>query len=186
MKSYLKRVESKSTEVVDSDTGEILTGTTNEKHILIQGRENFFMTYFSIVGLYKELTGLQIKMLGWIMAYEMLPARNQIVLTSTVIEEIAVGIGSTFNSVKHSIKPLVAKNILIKKNTSKRDGVYHINPEYFWKGASSERRAALDYVLRIKTASSSRNQVNDLPVEPFIEEPIVVNNNQFAKLFNFD
>ena len=74
-----------------------------------------------------------------------------VVVTSGVKEKIAKDMGISVSAVNCALAPLVEKNILYRDEDSskRRDGVYYIHPEYYWRGSLVERKKVLRIALEM-------------------------------------
>lgn len=141
-------VTSKDT-IIDHETGEVIKENINYKRILLKTKEDFFYTYSSVIGLYKDLSGAEIKILSWLMLNQSNLGNNLIIINKYVKEKISIDMGISIYTVKNSVKPLVEKGFLIKEG-SMRSGTYLINPEYYWKGDYASRTKTLRLMLEVK------------------------------------
>lgn len=132
---------------VDTETGEMLQTTMDVKHhkIVVDDRETFAFQYSSIMGVFKELSGRDIKVLTYC-SLNSERGTNRISLTKVITEEIATIYDTSYNSVKNSITVLKKKMILMPLGS----GTYRINPRYYWKGSSDERKKTMKYILEIE------------------------------------
>ena len=133
---------------IDTDTGEVL----DEKTIsyLVENDKDFYVTYCKVLGLLKDMKLGEIKTLAWLVSTSHFN-NNMVVVTSGVKEKIAKDMGISVSAVNCALAPLVEKNILYRDEDSskRRDGVYYIHPEYYWKGSLVERKKVLRIALEM-------------------------------------
>jgi predicted transcriptional regulator len=139
--------------VIDSDTGEVLKENTSYKHILLRTKEEFFFTYSSVIGLYKNLSGSEIKILTWLIMNQSNVSNNLVIINKYIREKISIDMGIGESTIKNSIKPLMEKGLLIKQG-GKRSASYFINPKYYWKGDYKMRTKSLKMMLELKLDES--------------------------------
>jgi hypothetical protein len=146
--TFLKTTNTSSEIITDMDTGEVVDVQVKTNKIIVESSKQFFYTYCKVLGIMKKLTGAEIKIISWIMGN--IPFNtNKIVLTKGIKEQMSRDMGVSEASIKCSIPNLVKNKMLIKESGS-RDGIYMINPDYYWKGNAQTRYKELKYVLELK------------------------------------
>jgi len=145
---FLKTVHSEVTNTVDTDTGEVIDTTIKTDKIVVDSKEAFFITYARVLGLYKDLSGVQIKVLSWLILNQTSFNSNRVTVTKVIKELISEQMCISFSAVNNSIKPLVDKGVLIRQGSA-RSATYLINPLYYWKGDLGERKKELKFLLEV-------------------------------------
>ena len=117
---------------MDIDTGEV----TNITEILVTKTDfNFDKVWTSQLAAILDLAGSKpIKILAWFI--EGRDHENMIIGTYA---KIAEKVGCSVDSVKVTIKILLAEGVVSKVQT----GVYRVNPDLVWKGGHGRRQAIL-------------------------------------------
>ena len=135
--------------VVDTESGEVL----DEKTIsyIIESEKEFYMTYCKVLGILKDMKLGEIKTLAWMVSHTTFND-NTVVLTGGIKRKIAEDMAISESAVNNALAPLVAKGILYRSEDVKvrRDAIYYINPEYYWKGSMENRRKMLKLVLELQ------------------------------------
>ncbi len=135
--------------IIDTDTGEQL----DEKTVsyVVEDEKDFYITYCKVLGLLKEMKLGEIKTLAWLVSTSHFN-NNMVVITSGVKSKIANDMGISVSAVNNAILPLVENGILYREENKggRRDGVYYIHPEYYWKGSLAERNRVLKVALEIE------------------------------------
>jgi hypothetical protein len=146
MKIKTQLVESKDN-FIDPETHELLDTVSDvrKEKIVVDSREQFALYYSSIIGALKDLNGLDVKLLMYCTMNSSYNT-NMISLTNPFLKDAARTYGSTVGSIRNSITRLCNKNILIKEGS----GAYRINPRYFWRGTTAERKRTMKYVLEVE------------------------------------
>lgn len=129
-----KQIQSTYKQIIDKDTGELLSQEV-EKHFVAQIKsDNFFMCYFENLAPFYGLKHLSdVKMLACLC--ELAEFNTGVVQLSTKIRKIIsekTKIGLT--NMSRNIKRLVESDLI-----SEEDGQVTINPAVFWKGSIKER-----------------------------------------------
>ena len=134
---------------IDTETGEVLDEKTI--HYIVENEKDFYITYCKVLGLLKDMKLGEIKTLAWLVSTSHFN-NNMVVVTSGVKKKIAHDMEISVSAVNCALAPLVEKNILYRDNdsASRRDGVYYIHPEYYWKGSLAERNRMLRIALEKK------------------------------------
>lgn len=142
-KTHLKN---RITDRVISEDGEVL----DEKTInyIVENEKDFYITYCKVLGLLKDMKLGEIKTLAWLVSTSHFN-NNMVVVTSGVKKKIAQEMDISISAVNNALAPLVEKEILYRDSDSgnRRDGVYYIHPEYYWKGSLAERKKMLRIAL---------------------------------------
>lgn len=149
-KSFLKtRITDR---IIDTETGEQL----DEKTVsyIVENEKDFYITYCKVLGLLKDMKLGEIKTLAWLVSTSHFN-NNMVVVTSGVKQKIANDMDISVSAVNCALAPLVEKNILYRDSdsSSRRDGVYYIHPEYYWKGSLTERNRVLRIALELNKES---------------------------------
>lgn len=134
---------------IDTDTGEVMDEKTI--HYIVENEKDFFITYCKVLGLLSGMKLGEIKTLAWLVSTSHFN-NNMVVVTSGVKKKIALDMGISISAVNNALAPLVEKDILYRDSdsSSRRDGVYYIHPEYYWKGSLAERNKMLRIALEMK------------------------------------
>lgn len=140
------RLQQRHRESVVGEGGEVLDQTTDT--YLVETEKEFFLFYCKAISLFKDLKLVEIKLLAWMLGSCGFNS-NRVVITSGVKEAISKEMGIDTQSISNALPKLVKANVLYRDNNGRRDGVYYIHPEYFWKGDISERNKKLKYVLEL-------------------------------------
>lgn len=104
--------------------------------------------YPDVLGLLDELDKVSIKVLTHC-SLICTPNTNMVALTLPFIQQIAKSSKLSVQTIRNSIVKLSKKNALIPMGSA----TYRINPRYYWKGNSSERKKTMEYILRIECPS---------------------------------
>jgi hypothetical protein len=103
-----------------------------------------------MVGLYKDLTGVQIKVLSWLIINQTSYNTNLVAITKHIKKMISNDMNISESAVSNCIKPLIVKDILLRQGSA-RSATYIINPKYYWKGTRDGRKANLKFTLTLET-----------------------------------
>jgi len=132
-----------------SEDGEVL----DEKTVsyVVENEKDFYITYCKVLGLLKDMKLGEIKTLAWLVSTSHFN-NNMVVVTSGVKQKIAKDMDISISAVNKALAPLVEKEILFRDKDSsvRRDGVYYIHPEYYWKGSLVERAKVLRIALEMQ------------------------------------
>lgn len=133
--------------IVDANSGEILTTKTNtSKRIILREDANFFFMFEYIKGVYKHLTGVQLKLLIWFV-FEVSINEVKVVINKNRLDELALELDSTYNTLKIGLSKLVELGILVRVGR----GTYSLNPVYAWKGSLYKRSNKIIELVRADT-----------------------------------
>lgn len=150
MKPYLKAVKERLTEQINTETGEILDSSLKIHEIVVDSEKDFFLMYSHILGILKNLTGAEIKLLTFIMFKHITP-EGYFCNTKLFRESVVKNAGIAEVTVLRSLKGLLEQKIIFKGTDR---GVYYIHPQYLWKGTSNSRNKQLNFILKYERDNS--------------------------------
>lgn len=132
---------------IDRETGEVFDQDIEVKHhkIVVDDREAFCFNYLSFLGTIDELDKVSIKTLFYCNFYCQWNT-NMIALTKVVVEDMELKLGIKFQTIKNSISRLKKAGALIHLGAS----TYRVNPRYFWKWDTTERKKTMKYILEFE------------------------------------
>ncbi len=132
---------------IDPETGELLDTEVDvkTKTILVETKEQFAFTYSSIIGALKNLTGADIKMLTYI-CLKAEYNTNIVVLVKPFLLKLSEEVDLSVETLKASVTNLKRQGVIIPLGS----GAYRINPRYYWRGDSTERKNKLKFVLEVE------------------------------------
>lgn len=143
MKSHLRSKLIQVTEVIDSETGELLDTTTKHHSYLANSKEEFMLLYVNMLPIFIGLSG---------------PAKSvyaYLLMRYSSGFEFEIGGGSrTLIAKETSLNPSTVANTLteLKESNllySQTKGIYRINPRYAFKGSSIDRNKALKVLIEL-------------------------------------
>lgn len=132
---------------INPETGELIDTDVDIKTqtILVESKEQFAFTYSAIIGALNKLTGADIKMLTYI-SLKAEYNTNVVVLIKPFLQKLSEEVDLSVDTLKASIANLKKQGIIIPLGS----GAYRINPRYFWRGDSTERKNKLKFVLEVE------------------------------------
>ncbi len=157
-KPYLKKGKD---DKIRNEKGEIIDEKTY--HYLVDNEQDFYIVYCRLMSILSEMSECEIKTVSWIAA-NMQFNKNMIVLTSGVKQQAATDMKVSVSCISNSIPGLVRKGVLYRETGSdgRRDCIYYLSPEYFWKGERGERRKALKLVLELRMDGAATTEEDRL------------------------
>ena len=134
----------KTKETLDFTTGEVIHKEILRKHV--ENKEQFMRTYTKDIGALAKCSGAEQSVVLCSLKYLDYDT-NELILTQTRREEIALCGNMKVNTVNSSISRLISKNIFIRKGSNH----FILNPQLFFYGKDLERarivKATITYVL---------------------------------------
>ena len=145
-----------TTEIVDKETGEIISSTISKTFSVKTKSDEFYFTFLTLL---KDIIGLKsivdLKVL-YVLCNMAEFNTGKVSMSTNRRDEICDILGITYNTLANSISRLKKSNFITDK---KRD--YTINPTYFWKGDLKTREQVLKnggkLTLNIEFESESSN-----------------------------
>lgn len=142
-KSYLNTGSIVLTNIVDYETGEVLESNTKKHTYIANSKEDWFITYSSLLGIFNDLSLGAIKVYAYILKSYNFGTQFEIGgATRTTISEYCK---ISESNVAASLAELKTKELLY----SPRRSVYIINPRYAFKGSTSNRDKSLKAIIEL-------------------------------------
>lgn len=142
MKSHLKTSIKEITNVIDSKTGELLDTEIKEHSYLANTKEEFFMGYSALIGVFMKMNQAEIRIFGYCLRF----AKGvKFDISKKMRISMAHEIDINERTIHNTLPILLEKKLLFVHD----DGLYQINPRYAYRGSTSERNQALQAVLKL-------------------------------------
>ena len=126
-----------TTEIVDQTTGEMVIQTTKKTHSYRITSDQFYMSFLESTDIIKFLNPTQIVIMSQLCVKAQYNT-GVVLLPKAIKQEIAELIKCSIRTINNAIS-LFKKNNLIDGS----NGMYNINPKYFWKGTLNTRENLL-------------------------------------------
>lgn len=144
-----KKVHSTTTvnNYFDEKTGELKDTTVDTKHttVMTDSKEDFFLTFAAVMGAVKGLTPTE-EVLIRFACLNCQMNRNEIVFNKPTKERAASAVGVGLQSIADAVSKLKKKGVFIPLGS----GGYLINPEYYWRGNSGDRKKVLEFMFTMQ------------------------------------
>lgn len=142
MKAHLKTNYTEVTTIVDSETGEILDQEIKEHQYLANSKEEFFMGYSALIGVFMNMNQAEIRIFGYCLRF----AKGvKFDISKKMRISMAKEININERTIHNTLPSLLDKKLLFVHS----DGLYQINPRYAYRGSTNERNQALQTVLKL-------------------------------------
>ncbi len=163
MEKIKKRITREN--IVDSETGEIISVRKEETFYLAGDPGEFTRIYSSVEGIVNGLAPSTYKLWGYLVISD--PGKKSIFLTGNEIKKVSEKLNIGLSTIKNGITELTKKGLLIRNFSSseleaieaaKREGIkppvfrtssYLLNPRYSSGSTEEKRKEQLIYVLTI-------------------------------------
>lgn len=141
--SFLKTASTHTSDVIDSETGEIIETSISSTTYLANTKDEFFLMYSSMIIVLKDSTDVRMKLFAALI--ERYGNGQEFCINKNLKEIIAAECKCSPRSFDTALTNLVKHNILVKIG----HGTYMINPRHVFKGSSFNRNASLKAVLTL-------------------------------------
>ena len=141
-KSILKTGSITQTIILDKETGEVLENNTKRHTYIANSKEEFFLCYSSIIGVFMNMEQSEIRVFGYLLRYA---DADKFDVSKKLRIEIAKKTNLKERTVYTTLPTLVEKSLLYKHE----DGLYQLNPRYVFKGSSNDRNSALKTIIEL-------------------------------------
>lgn len=141
-KSFLKTELKELETIIDSDTGEVLSTNIKKHSYLANTKEQFFLCYSSVLGIFMEMEQSEIRVFGYLLRYA---DGTKFDLSKKMRIDIADCTNLNERTIYNIIPNIVKKKLIFKHES----GLYQINPRYAFKGSSDTRNKELKMILEL-------------------------------------
>lgn len=142
MKAHLKTGIKEVSTIVDSETGEILDVQINEHKYLASSKEEFFMGYSALIGVFMKMNQAEIRIFGYCLRFV---KGVKFDISKKMRISMSAEIDINERTIHNTLPLLVEKNLLFMHP----DGLYQINPRYAYQGSTTERNHALKAIIEL-------------------------------------
>ena len=139
--AHLKTGTTIVTEVIDSETGEILDTDIKTHKYLANSKEQFLLIYSCLLSAFINMTQSQIRVYGYLLRYA---SGIEFCITKSLRGSMSKEILVNERVIYTTIKELEEKKLLFKVN-----GNYRRNPRYAFQGSSLDRSGALKAIIEL-------------------------------------
>lgn len=136
-----KKIREIITEVADRNTGEILE-TDTRTYVRTTKSEDFIQVYLEDLSGLFALNGKIEHNLIVLLWKDTNFNTNKIFLLRTQKEKYALDLNCNIDSINNAIISLTKKQLLLREDR----GVYHLNPKFFFKGDTPNRKVVIKYL----------------------------------------
>lgn len=140
----------KEKELVDKVTGEVISTTIENivKQKFVNGNDRFFMLFSNTLEIMKELDKVSLLVLLYF-GIEATEVDLKFTATKFYKKKASLKLGMAYSTVVNAIQRLYRSDVIRRVD----NGIYIINPEYFWKGTMNKRPVSYGEYLTHKTGS---------------------------------
>ncbi len=140
-KSFIKNITEEVIRVIDSDSGEILSEDIRRHSYLANTKEEFFLCYASIIGIFMNMTQAEARVFGYCLRYR--NARFDV--SRNVRLSMSKEIDLNERTIMNTLPLLIEKKLLYYTE----DKLYGINPRYVFYGSTKERNNSLKALIEL-------------------------------------
>lgn len=142
MKAHLKTGIREISTTIDTETGEIVDVQVQEHKYLANNKEEFFMGYSALIGVFMQMNQAEIRIFGYCLRF----AKGvKFDISKKMRLSMSAEIDINERTIHNTLPTLLEKKLLFVHE----DGLYQINPRYAYQGSTSERNHALKAVLEL-------------------------------------
>lgn len=159
----------KSRTIIKNEDGEIIHDNTENMVYsrYVNGKETFFMAFESTVKALSRLDKMSFLTLMYF-AMESKDGDLRIVATQFYKRKAALLLGIGINTLSNAIQRLYKQDCIRRVS----NGVYLINPKYFWKGPISKRPDAYTHYLEHKTGCKYDSSIEEFDKDGGVKQKI--------------
>jgi len=142
--SFLKIGSKEIQTTIEPETAEVLDVNQKNNYYLANSKEEFFLIYTSLIGIFQEMTMPEVKVYCYLL--QNYNIGTDIALPKGMKEIIAKKQGLGLGTVNNALSKLSAKKLIYSIHTA----IYKINPRYAFKGSTSNRNQSLKFILEVE------------------------------------
>ena len=139
-KSYLKTAYSEKT-IVTNEHGDILQEGIKKHTFLAETKEEFFLGYAGLIGLFQKMNQAEIRIFGYCLNYR----SAKFDISKKVRLSMGKEIDLNERTILNTIPLLLEKKIIYQYE----DGLYQLNPRYVFYGSSKDRNNELKTIIEL-------------------------------------
>jgi hypothetical protein len=139
----LKLGKEEHTKYVDTSTGEMFDGESNNSYYLANTKEEFWLMYSSMVLILKGSTDVRMKLFAALL--ERYSRGQEFSMSKSLKIVIAKETGCKPRSFDSAFTYLLKQNIIVKVGSQ----LYKVNPRHVFQGSSTERNSQLKAILEL-------------------------------------
>lgn len=140
-KSFLKHITEEVIRTVDIHSGELISEDKKRHSYLANTKEEFFICYASIIGIFMNMTQAQARIFGYCLRY-----RNaKFDISKNVRLSMGKEIGLNERTIFKTLPILLEKKLIYKTE----DNLYGINPRYIFYGSTHDRNKSLKALIDV-------------------------------------
>lgn len=147
MGSKLKKVGESSSDLMDKDTGEVVSSQNQSRYILQLYNQDFVFMYRKILTIISKLKETDIKVFV-ALSFDVDLQKHTFKSDQKLAEDIGNKLDISPKTFFNSISKLTKEGLIVRD--SQYRGYYRIHPDYGWKGSQKDRPKELMVVLQQK------------------------------------
>mgnify|MGYP001374550766 CR=1 FL=1 len=143
---YLKKVQTSVVNAVNEDG--LIYDAKKETFAFVTGTKVFTMWFSTLQPVIRKITRLtDLKLLYWI-GENLSHDEGKVCLTKHFKEIVEKEMGISQPSINRGISFFKEIGLLIPHSPNSRSAIFYIHPSYLWKGGTTNRQKAEDFILR--------------------------------------
>ena len=140
--SFLKKGITEVNHFIDPETGELFSSEVKEHRYLANTKEEFFLCYSALIGVFMEMNQAEIRIFGYCLRY----AKG---VEFDISKKLRLSMSNEINinerTILNTIPSLVDKGLLYLRP----DDLYQLNPRYAYQGSTVDRNNALKTIIEL-------------------------------------
>lgn len=140
-KGFLKTDVTEVITTVDAHTGEILDEDIKKHNYLANTKEEFFICYASIIGIFINISQAEARIFGYCLRYR----NTKFDISKNVRVSMSKEVNLNERTILNTIPMLLEKKLLYLTE----DKLYGINPRYIFYGSTTDRNKALKVLIEL-------------------------------------
>lgn len=141
-KSFVKNGYLETTVVINKETGEILETEIKQHTYLANAKEDFFLVYSSILGIFNKMEQSEIRVFSFLLQYA---DGTKFSVDKSIRLEISKVTDLNERTIYNTLIKLSDKKLIFKHDS----GAYQINPRYAYKGSTLDRNKELQVLFKL-------------------------------------
>ena len=146
-KSTLKTSFVEKTNYIATETGELIKTDLKKHTFIANSKEQFFIGYVSLLGIFRNLNGSEIKVYAYLL--EKYNSESPISINDTVRKLISKATGVKEGTINNCLCKLSDSSETSPLLAKLGKGTYQLNPRYAFKGSTKDRNNSLKTLIEL-------------------------------------
>lgn len=146
--SYMRTNLTEVSNIVDKETGEVISTEIKNHKYLANTKEEFFLIYSTLIGVFQKISAAEIRVYAFLLQHYAVSGKIVIndIIRQDIVNNTSLTAGSINNALTHlTLSENVSHPLLYRLGR----GTYQLNPRYAFRGSSKDRNNSLKAIIEL-------------------------------------